>query len=201
MKLLFGFVFLPCLMTAQTWVPFTTRYIETSTVRDQNGQVLSQKTKTLSEVQSADGTLATYEQVGGHTVSGHIWEACGDTVNLNYSLHKATISHNPARVRKPFYAPKDKPLGTATIAGLSVTGWPVHFTNGTGAMWVDMSNNVIAKSEAHLIGTNGTHTDYVRELQSIDTSVGAYPAETKLPTGFTLDTENGAAQSCGNVVQ
>lgn len=134
------------------------------------------------------------------SVPFHIWLGCGDTVNLNYTQHSAAVSHTH-RVRKHFQAPtKDKPIGTATIAGLTVTGWPVHFSNGTGAMWFDMTNGVVAKSEAHLKGSNGTTTDYVKQLQSINlTSVAVDPPETKLPANFTLSTQPGSPPSCENI--
>lgn len=199
MKLLFCLILSPALLSAQSWVPFTAHYTETSTVHDASGKVLQQDTKELYEVRGADGSLATFVQVNGRNVSGNIWEGCGDVVRLNYTRHSATISHRQAR--KHFQVPtRDKPIGTATIAGLNVTGWPVHFSNGTGAMWFDMTNGVMAKSEAHLRGSNAVTTDYVKELQSIDlTSAAVDPPETKLPANFTLDTQAGSSPSCGNI--
>jgi hypothetical protein len=200
MKLFVCSMFLPTMAIAQTWVPYTAHYVETSTAYSSSGAILSQMRKDVKEVREPDGSVATFEQIGDKIVSGSIWLACGDVVTLNYTNKTGTISHDSRRVRKHFQIPQnDKPLGTATIAQLNVKGWPVHFSNGTGAMWVDVENDIVAKSEAHLGGANGMRTEYVKQLQSIDFTLPD-PSRTELPPNFTLDTTNGSAQhSCGQI--
>ncbi len=65
-------------------------------------------------------------------------------------------------------------------------------------MWVDMADDIIAKTEAHFKSSSGSTTDYVKQLQSVDLTSPAEIAGTKLPAGFTLDPA-GLQQSCGGL--
>ena len=77
-----------------------------------------------------------------------------------------------------------------------MTGWPAHAQNGTGAVWFDTTNDVLAKSEAHLHNPNGVTVDQVTELTSIDMNAPATSSALKLPQGFTMaDSEH----TCGSL--
>jgi len=188
MRALVYFLALPTVVVAQAWTPYRSHYTITTTVRNAQGSILQKISKDMHEIRENDGSTVTNEEVSGRTVSTVIRLACGDFVSLNYSKKTASITNFPGSIAQHFQPPpNDPPIGTATIAGLKVTGWPAHTQNGTAAMWFDVKNDILVKTEAHIKNPNGIVIDEIRELKAIDLMSPVDPSATKLPPGFVMD--------------
>ena len=184
------------LQAADEWVPYTAHFTETTTVRDAHGS-LNKTVKAYTEYRTADGSIARYQAVGNSVVSGTLWLACGDMIHLDFGHKTATKSNSLHAARQHFVLHKNWPtLGTSTIAGLPVTGWPAHIANGTGSMWVDVADDVIAKIETHVQNPSGVSVDTLKVLDSIEIPSTVDDSKVQIPPGFQLDSS--AQYSCAN---
>ncbi len=195
---LFSLVVAPALLgAAEPWVPYTAHYEETATVRDSNG-VVNQTRKEFVEYRTSDGSTARFRQVGGTTVSGRIWLACGDIIDLDYNRKLAIGSSLPHTPREHFQLHKNWPtLGVTTMAGLTVTGWPAHVSNGKGEMWFDVADDILVKAESHTQNPNGVMVDSLKELKSIDLTSAVDESKIQLPSGFRRDSST--QQTCSSI--
>lgn len=184
LKRFFLCITLPLFARAQTWVPYTARSVETSSIRDSAGSEQSTR-KLFREFRSVDGSTASFQESNAGVLSGTIWLACGSIISLDYGKKLATVSKNTGQRRHTHWPEQDQPLGTAMIAGVNATGWPIHIKNGGGAMWYDTNTDIAVKVEVHT-ETNGTRNEYKKEFTSLDLTSPVDDSKTKLPTGFTI---------------
>jgi hypothetical protein len=178
-----------------SWVPYSAQYKEISTNTYAGGKQQS-LTKVGQEVRSVDGSIATFEQINGVIGAGEIWMACGQLAKLNYATKQATLMTRP--MRGHMIVPPDPPLGTATIAGLRATGYPIHFPNGqTGSIWIAMDSEIMVKTEYH-VQMNGTRFDYFKQLDSVDMNVSDVNNSMKLPAGFSISVASTVSPTCAS---
>lgn len=178
-----------------SWVPYSAQYKEISTNTYVGGKQQS-STKIGQEVRSVDGSIATFEQINGAIAAGEIWMSCGQLAKLNYATKQATLMTRP--MRGHMIVPPDPPLGTATIAGLRATGYPIHFPNGqTGSIWIAMDSEITVKTEYH-VEANSVRYDYFKQLDSVDMNVSEADISMKLPAGFSISASSTASPTCAS---
>ena len=168
--------------SSNEWVAYSAQYNETYSVHSSNGKQAT-STKMGREARSNDGSQAKFELVNGQPISGELWLACGQAFSVDYTAKQARGSARNAPQHA--YTPPDKPLGTAVIAGVKATGYPIHMDFGTGAVWVGTNDEIPLKIEVHT-KRNGVKTDLVRELTSVDLNPNASESLMKIPDGFAV---------------
>lgn len=158
------------------FVRYSAVYVTTST---SGGQT---KRTTGEEIRSEDGSLFTSVEMNGERLTARVWKACGELINLDYKKRQATIQVQAAR-KHPYPSP-DSPLGSMTIAGVQAIGYPVHMSDGTGAIWLDVSEDIMLKLEIHYRPPGSPSFDEVQELTSVDFSTPIDPWIMQVPAGF-----------------
>jgi hypothetical protein len=163
------------------WVPYSAHYTETVSI--QKSASTPSTTETLTEEWRSDtGSMLTVVKVGGTRTSGKLWQASGQRFALDYLSKKAISTGNSPR-RHPF-VPPDAPLGTRTMAGIQCTLYPLHVSQGSGTICVDMDNDILANTEMHT-DIAGVRQDYVKQLTWIDLTTPVDETSLQIPPGFT----------------
>ena len=191
MKVLFLLAAFPLLGIAQSWIPYTAQYTETSSNRNTSGKEQVTK-RVFHEVRSGDGSIARSEEQNGSIISKTLWLSCGDIVTLDYANKTAHVStkHPPRTHIKP--PQKEKALGVATIAGVNATAWPIRVPGGGGTAWIDSTDDIIVKLEMHS-GNASSSNSYVKEMTSLDLTSPVDESTMKAPKGFSIE---GGAATC-----
>ena len=180
------------------WTSYLAQYKETVTETDKGGHVTIHNENTGEESRTVDGSLLTTTTINGVRVSGKLWQACGQVVNLNYSSKRAVFTS--VHPRKHPFAPPDAPLGTVTIGDLQFTGYPVHMEPGTGSgtIWVNQNDDIQGKLEMHLNTSNGGHRDIVRQLTALDLTSPIDDSVMTVPNGFATTHSSKTPANCGS---
>jgi len=175
-----------------TWVPFTARYIETSTSPYGAGHQTTRRVA-IVETRSRDGSLLSVRSENGQVTSGSPWDFCGQIFSLDYLQKRAVLSRQVPRVHaKP---PSVPPTGTQTVAGVSCLVYPIR-GDVAGTVCVDQVDDVILRQQWHLT-SGGTQQEYLKDLTSIDFATPAEASKVSIPAGFTkLVPENGSPAGC-----
>jgi hypothetical protein len=183
--ILFGFSAIVVFAQSTTWVPYSARYSETVNETDNSGHTVIHEEKSGEEIRSSDGSQLKTVLIAGQRTKGHLWQGCGQEINLDYSLKKAILGSSSPR--KHPQLPPDAPQGTMTLGGVEFTAYPVHVQSGSGTVWVNMDQDIMAKLEIHVTLPNGGHHDSVRALTSLDLNSPVDDSQMKVPGQFAVE--------------
>lgn len=175
-----GLILVAAQGTNGKWVPFSAHYNETVSSKDSSGNVMH-KQLVSDEKRSEDGAMMMIESQGGQAVSGKIWQADGKMIDIDYGRQQAFTAGQSAR--RHLGIPAGSPTGSATVAGLPCSVYPVHMAKGGGSICVDVADDIVAKEELHF-EAGDMHQDYVKQLTSIDLSTPVDSSGFKIPEGF-----------------
>lgn len=166
--------------TGGKWVAYTAHYTETLSSQGP-GANQSNKVPEVDESRAEDGSLSSIQKVDGKPTKGKLWLADGEIIELNYSEQQAvTTNHAP---RRHLQLPKTPPSGSAVIAGLPCSVYPVKMSSGTGRLCVDVNDDILLKEEFHITG-GGRRTDYVKQVSSIDLNTPVDSSQMRVPDNF-----------------
>ena len=80
--------------------------------------------------------------------------------------------------------PKVPPTGSEVIAGLPCSVYPIQMTSGSGQLCVDVDDDILLKEEIHMDNGEGMHTDYVKQVPSIEIAAPVNNSAMKIRTVF-----------------
>ena len=166
--------------TGGKWVAYTAHYKETLSTRGP-GADQTNKTSEVDESRAEDGSLSSVQKIDGKPTKGKLWLANGEVTELNYALRQAVVTKHAARTH--LRLPDAPPSGSTVIAGLSCSVYPIKISGGTGQLCVDATDDILLREEFHL--TSGDrHTDYVKQVSSIDLNAPVDSSQMKVPSDF-----------------
>lgn len=168
------------------WVPYSAKYTEIVNETDSSGHTVTHHEKSGEEIRSSDGSQLMTVIIAGQRTKGQLWQGCGQHINIDYSQKKAIVGASSPH--KHPQLPPDAPEGTMTLGGVEFTAYPVHVPqSGSGTVWVNMEQDIVAKLEIHLNLPNGVHHDSVRELTSLDLNSPIDDSQMKVPAQFATE--------------
>lgn len=162
------------------WVAYTAHYKETLSIHGPGVNQLN-KTSEVDESRAEDGSLSSVEKIGGKPTKGKLWLANGEITELNYSQQQAVVTKHAPRIH--LQVPKTPPSGSAVIASLPCSVYPVKISGGTGELCIDVSDDIVLKEEFHLTA-GGRHTDYVKQVSSVDLNTPVDSSQMRVPNDF-----------------
>jgi hypothetical protein len=173
---------------ATTWVPYSAKFTEIVNETDSSGHTVIHEEKSGEEFRSSDGSQLKVFLIAGQRTKGQLWQGCGQQINLDYFQKKASLGPSTPR-RHPQQSP-DPAQGTMTLGGVEFTAYPVHMQEssiGSGTVWVNMEQDIMAKLEIHVNLPTGGHQDSVRTLTSLDLNSPVDDSQMKVPPEFAIE--------------
>jgi len=65
-------------------------------------------------------------------------------------------------------------------------GYPLHMDGGSGTVWVDLPDDILAKVEVRTDLPNGGHRVMTRQLSSLNLTPAISPGDLAIPKGFAI---------------